>query len=111
MQFTIRFRTKRRDGRGGAKSHFNYLWQDPIVQVIIVIIKNSVISSGRERHCPHSRLWDAKQAECSDNETQLPTSPLQLYPNEILLDVLEPQGEDSELRKRKPKTTLPGGYG
>lgn len=108
MQFTIRFKAKRRHGRGGAKSHFNYLWQDPIVQVIIVIIKNSVISSGGERHCPRSQLWDAEQAECSDNETQLPTSPLQLCPKVILLDVLEPQEEDSELRKRKPKTTLLG---
>lgn len=78
--------------------------------MIIVIIKNSVISSGGERHCPRSQLWDAEQAECSDNETRLPTSPLQLYPKVILLDILELKGEDSELRKRKPKTTLPGGY-
>lgn len=59
IKFTIGFKVERRDGQGGAKSHFNYLWQDPIFQVIIVLIKNSVISSGGGgggRHCLHSVL-------------------------------------------------------
>lgn len=46
MKFTIRFNAERRDGKGGAESHFNYLWQDPVVREIIVIIKNSFISRG-----------------------------------------------------------------
>ena len=46
---------------------------------------------------------------CYDNETWLLTSLLQPRPQVILLDVLEQQGEDGELRKRKRRTILVGG--
>lgn len=88
MKFTISFKAERRDGQGGAKSHFNYLWQVPVFQVI-VIIKNSVISSGGGSFGPRSQLRGHEQAEWTD-ETELPTSPLQLCLKVILLD------EDSE---------------
>lgn len=90
VKFTIGFKAERRDGQGGAKSHFNYLRQVPVFQVIVIIIKNSVISSGRGSFCPCSQLQGHEQAQWTDNETQLPTSPLQLCPKVILLD------EDSE---------------
>lgn len=63
MKFTIRFKAKRRDRQGEAKSHFNYLWQEPIFQVIIIIIKNSVISSGVGRQRLRSQLQDREHAE------------------------------------------------
>lgn len=110
IKFTIRLKAERRDEQGGAKSHFNYLWQDPIFQVIIILIKNSVISSGGWRKAlPAQPAGDAEWAECSENETRLPNSLLQACPKVILWDVLEMAGEDSELRNRKPRTTLPGG--
>lgn len=52
MKFTIRFNAERRDGKGGAESHFNYLWQDPVVRVIIVIIKILLSAVGRGEPLP-----------------------------------------------------------
>ena len=107
FKFTIRFKAESRDGQGGAKSHFNYLWQDPIFQVIIILIKNSVISCGGwGKALPVQPTGDGEWAECSGNETQLCTSRLPSCPRGILRDVLERPGEDSELRKGKSRTRL-----
>lgn len=48
----------RSDG-GGAGFPFHYLYQDPIFQVIIIIIENAVISTGWGAE--HSWLWDGEQ--------------------------------------------------
>lgn len=110
MKFTIRFNAERRDGKGGVESHFNYLWQDPVVRVIIVIIKNSFISRGAGGATARMALFGTLSRQSADNETQLSTSPLQPCPKVILLDVLElEEEEDSELRKRKARATLQGG--
>lgn len=95
-KFTIRFKAER-DGQGGAKSYFNYLWQDPIFQVMIIIIKNSVTSDGGEGTA-HTAGYSEVRRQGSDYEVCLLTSPSGL------------DGEDSELRRGHGGLSVKGRY-
>lgn len=96
-KFTIRFKAEERDGQGGAKSYFNYLWQDPLFQVIIIIIKNSVTSDGGEGTA-HTAGYGTVRRQGSDYEARLLTSPSGL------------DGEDSELRRGSGGLSVKGRY-